>query len=89
MKKATFVRDGRVYMDVEESSFAEIKNFLSRNGWTRKAVTEEDFPLTVSDGSGEEFEVTLEDVPDPPKREMPETAPEGGRHLIKRTETDK
>jgi len=77
MKKATFVKDGRFYMDVEEASFAEIKSFLARNGWTKKAVTEDNFPLTVSDGSGEEFEVTLEDLPDPPKREMPEPVPEG------------
>ena len=76
MKKATFLRNGTFYMDIDGEDFAEIEGFLRRNGWTGKAVSEDDFPLTVSDGSGEEFEVTLEDFPDPPKREMPEAAPE-------------
>ncbi|MCL2556927.1 MAG: hypothetical protein FWE09_00450 [Treponema sp.] len=58
--KATFFKDGRFYMSVEEESFADINGFLRRNGWTTKPAAEADFPLAVFDGSGEELEVRLD-----------------------------
>jgi hypothetical protein len=62
--RATFLDgDNRVYMTIEEESFAEVSGFLLRNGWVAKRPEEKDFPLTVKDSAGNEFAVNLESLP--------------------------